>query len=99
MKVRKAINFYDLILFEKVKLIYNEKYDGVNENKILTDIYNRLNNKFLKLELEDGKEINDIKYIKIEVREGTSKKIIKVRMIYDTEKNKYSYDYKYVKEK
>lgn len=65
MKVRKAINFYDLILFEKVKLIYNEKYDGVNENKILTDIYNRLNNKFLKLELEDGKEINDIKYIKV----------------------------------
>lgn len=65
MKVRKAINFYDLILFEKVKLIYNEKYDGVNENKILTDIYNRLNNKFLKLELEDGKEIKDIKYIRI----------------------------------
>lgn len=65
MKVRKAINFYDLILFEKVKLIYNEKYDGVNENKILTDIYNRLNNKFLKLELEDGKEIKEIKYIRI----------------------------------
>ena len=28
-----------------------------------------------------------------------SKKIIKVRMIYDTENNAYSYDYKYVKEK
>lgn len=65
MKVRKAINFNDLILFEKVKMIYNEKFDGENENKILTEIYNKLNNKFLKLELEDGKEIKDIKYIRI----------------------------------
>lgn len=65
MKVRKTINFNDLILFEKVKMIYNEKFDGENENKILTEIYNKLNNKFLKLELEDEKEIKDIKYIRI----------------------------------
>lgn len=65
MKVRKTINFNDLILFEKVKMIYNEKFDGENENKILTEIYNKLNNKFLKLELEDEKGIKDIKYIRI----------------------------------
>ena len=61
MKVRKAINLNELILLEKVRMIYNEKYDGIKENRILTEIYKILNNKFLKLELEDNKEINDIK--------------------------------------
>ena len=65
MKIRKTINLNDLILLEKVRMIYNEKYDGLKEQKILTEIYNILNNKFLKLELEDNKEINDIKYIKV----------------------------------
>lgn len=59
MKIRKTINLNDLILLEKVRMIYNEKYDGLKEKKILTEIYNILNNKFLKLELEDNKEIND----------------------------------------
>lgn len=65
MKVRKRINYYDLILLEKVSTIYNEKYYGKSERKILTDIYNRLNNKFVKLELEDNKKIKNIKYIKV----------------------------------
>ena len=65
MKVRKTINLNELILLEKVRMIYNEKYDGIKENRILTEIYKILNNKFLKLELEDNKEINDIKYIKV----------------------------------
>ena len=65
MKVRKTINLNELILLEKVRMIYNEKYAGIKENRILTEIYKILNNKFLKLELEDNKEINDIKYIKV----------------------------------
>ncbi len=45
--------------------MYNENFYGESEKKILTNIYNRLNNKFVKLELEDNKEIENIKYIKV----------------------------------
>ena len=65
MKVRKPINFYDLILLEKVSMIYNEKFYGEKEKIILTELYNKLNNKFVELELEDNKKIKSIKYIKV----------------------------------
>ena len=65
MKVRKPINFYDLILLEKVSMIYNEKFYGEKEQIILTEIYNKLNDKFVELELEDNKKIKSIKYIKV----------------------------------
>lgn len=44
MKVRKTINLNDLILLEKVRMIYNEKYDGIKENRILTEIYEQVQN-------------------------------------------------------
>ena len=44
MKVRKTINLNDLILLEKARMIYNEKYDGLKEKKILTEIYNEISN-------------------------------------------------------
>ena len=39
MKVRKAINLNELILLEKVRMIYNEKYDAYNGD-YLYDAYN-----------------------------------------------------------
>lgn len=46
-------------------MIYNEKFYGEKEQIILTEIYNKLNDKFVELELEDNKKIKSIKYIKV----------------------------------
>lgn len=65
MKVRKQLNLYELILMERVGMIRGEKFDSSKENELLNKIYNKLNTKFVNLELEDGKEIKDVKYIKV----------------------------------
>ena len=65
MKVRKQLNLYELVLMERVGMIRGEKFDSSKENELLNKIYNKLNTKFVNLELEDGKEIKDIKYIKV----------------------------------
>ncbi len=65
MKVRKQLNLYELVLMERVGMIRGEKFDSSKENELLNKIYNKLNTKFVNLELEDGKEIKDVKYIKV----------------------------------
>lgn len=65
MKVRKQLNLYELVLMERVGMICGEKFDSSKENELLNKIYNKLNTKFVNLELEDGKEIKDVKYIKV----------------------------------
>lgn len=42
-------------------------------------------------------ELNNTKFIKIEVKDGIETKKIKVRLVYDTANDTYTYDYKYVK--
>ena len=108
----KAV-LHNKVLCEMVKKGYDYKYVVVKNGKKVNELkfefeqekeeisikLTETNNNEKKSYKFKCIEENNIKYIKIEVREGTSKKIIKVRMIYDTEKNQYSYDYKYVKEK
>lgn len=65
MKVRKQLNLYELVLMERVGMIRGEKFDSSKENELLNKIYNKLNTKFVNLELEDGKEIKDVKYVKV----------------------------------
>ena len=65
MKVRKQLNLYELVLMERVGMIRGEKFDSSKENELLNKIYNKLNTKFVNLELEGGKEIKDVKYIKV----------------------------------
>lgn len=65
MKVRKKINLYELMLVNNVGMIYREKFDNPKVNELLNEMYNKLNTKFVNLELEDGKEIKNVKYIKV----------------------------------
>ena len=65
MKVKKQLNLYELVLMERVGMIRGEKFDSPRENELLNKIYNKLNTKFVNLELEDGKEIKDVRYIKV----------------------------------
>lgn len=90
---------YKYVVVKNGKKVNELKFEFEQEKEEISIKLTETNNNEKKSYKFKCIEENNIKYIKIEVREGTSKKIIKVRMIYDTEKNKYSYDYKYVKEK
>lgn len=90
---------YKYVVVKNGKKVNELKFEFEQEKEEISIKLTETNNNEKKSYKFKSIEENNIKYIKIEVREGTSKKIIKVRMIYDTEKNQYSYDYKYVKEK
>lgn len=81
MIIRKKINIYEYLIYEKIGGYYLNETSNKKINKLLSDIYEQLKANIIKRQLEDGKEIISQKFIKEYIYKNGKKQEMEIDLV------------------